>query len=101
MSVGSTPALSGQVSGFDDICRLTQRRRLYPLRVARTSALPTASFRFPVAQDTLAVRLTLPLAGRVEDFHLQAGAPCRAHRQKKTARSARSFLTPSRDRPGP
>src|SRR6266568_6437397 len=37
----------------------------YPLPVRRASALPSASFRFPVAQDTLAVRLTLPLVGQV------------------------------------
>jgi hypothetical protein len=42
----------------------------YPLPVRQASALPSASFRFAVARDTLAVRLTLPLAGRVEDFHL-------------------------------
>ncbi|KAA0087686.1 hypothetical protein CIW54_13130 [Paraburkholderia sp. T12-10] len=28
--------------------------------------------------------LTLPLAGCVEDFHLQVSAPCRAHKEKKT-----------------
>jgi hypothetical protein len=33
---------------------------------------------------TLAVRLTLPPVGRVEDFHLQVGAPCRAHQKKGT-----------------
>jgi len=32
--------------------------------------------------DTLAVQLTLPLAGCVEDFHLQVNAPCRAHIKK-------------------
>ena len=37
----------------------------YPLLVHQVSALPSASFRFGVARDTLAVRLTLPLAGRV------------------------------------
>jgi hypothetical protein len=61
---------------------LTPLRRLYPLPVRRTSALPTASFRFHLTMDTLAVPLTLPLAGRVEDFHLQVSAPCRAHQQK-------------------
>ena len=48
-------------------------RRLYPLPVRQASALPTASFRFPVARDTLAVRLTLPLVGCVEDE--KAGTP--------------------------
>jgi hypothetical protein len=55
----------------------------YPLPVRQASALPSASSRFAVARDTLAVRLTLPLAGRVEDFHLQVSAPCRAHRKKR------------------
>src|ERR1700734_1372739 len=59
--------------------RLTPIRRLYPLRIPRTSALPAASSRFPVARDTLAVRLTFPLTGHVEDFHLRVSAPCRAH----------------------
>jgi len=35
----------------------------YPLPVRQTSALPSASSRFAVTRDTLAVRLTLPLAG--------------------------------------
>lgn len=51
----------------------------YPLPVRQASALPSASSRFAVTHDTLAVQLTLPLAGRVEDFHLQVSAPCRAH----------------------
>src|SRR6202051_1568835 len=51
----------------------------YPLRVPQASALPTASFRSPVTRGTLAAQLTLPLAGCVEDFHLQVSAPCRAH----------------------
>ena len=54
----------------------------YPLPVRQASALPSASSRFPVTQNTLAVQLTLPLAGRVEDFHLQVSAPCRAHQKK-------------------
>jgi hypothetical protein len=31
---------------------------------------------------TLAVRLTLPPVGRVEDLHLQVSAPCRAHEKE-------------------
>jgi hypothetical protein len=31
----------------------------------------------------IAVQLTLPLAGCVEDFHLQVSAPCRAHAEKE------------------
>ena len=55
----------------DDIGRLTPLHRLYPLPVRQASALPSASFRFRIAPDTLAVRLTLPPAGCVRDFHPQ------------------------------
>lgn len=37
----------------------------------QTSIFPAASFRFRLATDTLDVLLTPPLAGRVDDFHLQ------------------------------
>jgi len=63
----------------------------YPLPVRQASALPSASFRFAVARDTLAVQLTLPLVGRAEDFHLQVSAPCRAHQKKSRAIDARLF----------
>jgi hypothetical protein len=72
-----------QESGFTEICLLTPLRRLYPLPVRQASVLPSASSRFHLAMDTVAVRLTLPLAGCVEDFHLQVSAPCRAHKQKR------------------
>jgi len=94
MPVGSTSQPSVQVLGFTDICLLTPLRRLYPLPVRQASALPTASSRFAVTRDTLAVRLTLPLAGCVEDFHLQVRAPCRAHQRKRPQRGAAA------DRPG-
>ena len=55
----------------------------YLLPVRQASVLPSASSRFAVARDTLAVQLTLPLIGRVEDLHLQVSAPCRAHHKKK------------------
>src|SRR5262249_41434375 len=61
---------------------LTPLRRLYPFPVRRARVLPTASSRFHLTMDTLAVRLTLPLAGCVEDFHLRVSAPCRAHQEK-------------------
>lgn len=59
-----------------------RRAASYPLPVRQASALPSASSGFAVTRDTLAVRLTLPLAGRVEDLHLQVSAPCRAHEEK-------------------
>jgi len=80
MPVGYTPHRSVQVPGFDDLCHLTPMRRLYPLPVRQASALPTASSRPHLAAGTVAAQLTLPLAGCVEDFHLQESAPCRAHR---------------------
>jgi hypothetical protein len=88
MPVGSTSQRSVQESGFTEICLLTQLRRLYPLPVRQASALLTASSRFHLTMDTLAVQLTLPLAGCVEDFHLQVSAPCRAHKNKSGAQQA-------------
>ena len=64
----------------------------YPLPVRQASALPSASFRFAVTHDTLAVQLTLPLVGRVEDLHLQVSAPCRAHHEKAPAAELRGAL---------
>src|SRR5690242_13107539 len=55
----------------------------YAISVRRASALPAASFRFHLAMDTLAVRLTIPPVGLVGDFHSQVRAPCRAHVMKK------------------
>jgi hypothetical protein len=40
--------------------------------------LPTQPHDYAVA-----VRLTVPPVGPAEDFHLQAGAPCRAHNRKQ------------------
>ena len=61
------------------LAALPHRDASYPLPVRQASALLSASSRFAVTHDTLAVQLTLPLAGRVEGFHLQVSAPCRAH----------------------
>lgn len=88
MPVGSTAQRSVQVSGFDDVCRLTPLRRLYPLPVRQAGSLPSASFGFPVARDTLAARLTLPLAGCVEDLHLPVAQPATIAAQAALARSA-------------
>src|SRR2546428_9746538 len=54
----------------------------YAISVRRASALPAASFRFHLAMDTLAVRLTIPPAGFTGDFHSLVTAPCRAHEPK-------------------
>jgi hypothetical protein len=55
----------------------------YAISIRQASALPAASSGFHLTMDTLAVRLTIPPAGVVEDFHLQVNAPCRAHKSKK------------------
>ena len=86
MPVGFTPHRSVQVLGFDNMGRLTPVRRLYPLPVRQASALPSASSRFAVTRDTLAVRLTLPLAGRVGDFHPQVPAPLAGAPKKRQGR---------------
>ena len=89
MPVGSTSRRSVQELGFASTGPLTPPCRLYPLPVRQASVLPPASSRFHLAMDTLAVQLTLPLAGRVEDFHLQVSAPCRAHQKKASRRVGR------------
>jgi len=57
----------------------------YAVPLRRASALPTASFTFHLAMDTLAVRLTVSPAWPVEDLQLQVHAPCRAHKQQNCA----------------
>src|ERR1019366_5607398 len=83
MPVGSTSRRSVQELGFASMGLLTPPCRLYPLPVPQASVLPTASFRFRLAPD--------PLAGCVEDFHLQVSAPCRAHQQQRPRRNAGPF----------
>ena len=67
-----------QVLDFEDIGLLIQRVRLSVLPVRQSSALPAASFRFRLTADTLAVRLMIPPAGVIRDFHPQVIVPCRA-----------------------
>jgi hypothetical protein len=57
----------------------------YAISVRQASVLPAASSGFHLTMDTLAVRLTIPPAGVVRDFHPQANAPCRAHKEKGEA----------------
>src|SRR5216683_7445323 len=60
----------------------------YAVSVRRASVLPAASFRFHLAMDTLAVRLTIPPVGFVGDFHSQVSAPCRAHKERRAPAAA-------------
>jgi hypothetical protein len=79
MSAASTAMTSVQVLDFEDIGLLIRHDRLYAVSVRQTSVLPAASFGFHLAMDTLAVQLTVPLAGPVLDFNQHVNAPCRAH----------------------
>ncbi len=54
----------------------------YPLPVRQASALPSSFLQTRSRPRNPCLRLTLPPAGRVEDFHLQVSAPCRAHQKK-------------------
>src|SRR5437870_13810894 len=65
----------------------------YAISVRRVSALPAASFRFHLAMDTLAVRLTVPPVGSVGDFHSLVTAPSRAHDRKRLSAEAESLFT--------
>jgi hypothetical protein len=82
---------SGQVSDFRDMCLLIRHKRL-----VCGSCLSDQRFAFSFLpttprDDAVAVQLTLPPDGCVEDLtstksvesHLQVGAPCRAHAQKR------------------
>jgi hypothetical protein len=71
-------------------------RPLVADRHARASLSP-ARTRFHLAMDTVAVRPTLPLAGCVEDFHLQVSAPCRAHKSKTRAAARVSIFLATED----
>src|SRR6059036_3799837 len=55
----------------------------YAISVRRASVLPAASFRFQLALDTLAVRLTVPPVGSVGDFHSQVSAALPGARRKR------------------
>ena len=55
------------------------------ISVRQASDLPPASFRFPVAQDTLTRGYILPAVGRIRDFHPLKHAP--AGRINKTGPS--------------
>jgi hypothetical protein len=61
----------------------------YAVSVRQASVLPAASSGFHLAMDTLAVRLTIPPAGFVRDFHPQMSAPCRAHKDKAAVGAGR------------
>ena len=66
----------------------------YAVSVRQASALPAASFRLHLAMDALAVRLTVPPVGPVENLHLQVGAPCRAQSSRRRTHVLRPLTPP-------
>jgi hypothetical protein len=93
MPAAFTIMLSVQVSDFEDNCLLIQHDRLICDSCSSGQRF-ACSFLQPTPRDVnLAVRLTLPPVGCVEDLHLQVSAPCRAHNLKKAGPdSALPFL---------
>lgn len=69
----------------------------HPLPVRQACALHSASYKFAVARGILAAQLTLPLAGRAEDFHLLVSAPCRAHNEKRPSLARLGLPVPLRN----
>src|SRR5688572_26841205 len=69
MPAASTAKLSVQVLDFDVDTFSSSLTASYAISVRRASAMPAASFRFHLAMDTLAVRLTIPPVGLAGDFH--------------------------------
>ena len=73
-------------------------RALYVISVRRTKSLPTASFRFHLTMDTLAVQLyTSSLPRRVRDFHpleRAHGAQTKKVRKPQCLRTFSPFKTP-------
>jgi hypothetical protein len=55
---------------------------LYAVSVRQASALPLASCGFHLTMDTLAIKLTIPLAGFVWNFHPLASVRCWAYNKK-------------------
>jgi hypothetical protein len=82
MRVGSTSPRSVHVSGFASFGLLTPR--LSPLSASCSSRQRFASSFLQTSgrPENPCLPLTLPRVGRVEDLHLQVGAPCRAHKKK-------------------
>lgn len=88
MPVRSRSQRAVQVSGFNDIGRLAPLCRLVSASCSSGQRFASGFLQIRSYPQHPCLQLTLPLAGRVEDFHLQVSAPCRAHREKKPAMPA-------------
>ncbi len=76
------PCIPCRYRALEKLASLPHMTASYVIPVRQASALPAASFRFPLAMDTLAVKLIVPPTGSIGDFHSLEGVPCRAHQQK-------------------
>jgi len=91
MPVGYTPHRSVQVSGFGHFRCLTPMRRLVSASCSSGQRFASGFLRIRSRPQHPCLWLTLPLVGRVEDFHPQVGAPCRAHENKNGRPTGRPF----------
>ena len=96
LPAASTESDSVQLLGFDLYGSLTPAFSLYAISVRQARDLPPASFRFPVARDTLALGYTFPTAGQVRDFHPLETCARRAHQQRSPTASV-GLLSPLLD----
>jgi hypothetical protein len=76
------------VMGFESLGPLARMCLPHAVPVRRAGALPAASFRFRLATDTLAVRLTVPTI-RVRKGLSPSSRPARHHSEPDRARSWR------------
>jgi hypothetical protein len=81
MRVGSTLRQSVHVCDFADFCR-SSRRLASSASCSSRQRFASSFLQFPSPPGHPCLWLTLPRVGRVEDFHLQVSAPCRAHKRK-------------------
>ena len=78
-----TSILSVQLLDFEDICLLIQHRRLIYDSCSSGQHFACGFLQTVPHETALAVRLMVPAAGPIEDFHLQVSVPCRAHKKKR------------------
>ena len=83
---------SGQVSDFRDSCLLIRHGHLICSSCSSGQRFAFSFLPTSPRDDAVAVQLTLPPDGCVEDLHLQVGAPCRAHNKKKAGPNDPAFV---------
>src|SRR3974390_401399 len=87
MSAPFTSAASVQELDFESIGPLIHCGCLICDFCSSNQRFACGFLRIPLTEDTLAVRLALPLAGCALDFTQPVTAPCRAHQKKRAVAS--------------